>query len=92
MSSQYKPWCFVSVHAFEILFQPGVLSGTLSVIVFCTHHNKMNAPVIKAVPENKKKCPAHQRSNGYHLYADDCKTSPIMITNLTLIISAAGVD
>ena len=54
MSGEDKPGCDRAIHGPKLSLQELVLSGALSEVVLCTHHNKVDTAIVKAIPESRR--------------------------------------
>ena len=50
----YHPGGEGAVDILQVLFHPLILSGALSKVMFCAHHDEMHTGIIKAVPNDTK--------------------------------------
>ena len=55
MTCYHYPGSKGAVDTFQIILHPLILRGPCSEVVLCTHHQKVNAAIIKAVPEDREK-------------------------------------
>ena len=77
MSSQHNPGCFGAIHFFQVIFQPHVLPGGWSVIMFRTHHDKMDASIVETVPVKKYQQDSHEKKRlmtKAHVNAHEART------------------
>ncbi len=53
MPSNDDPRRLLSVHLFQIIFQPHILSAPWFKVVLRAHRDEVNHPIVKAIPEHK---------------------------------------
>ena len=52
MTCYHYPGSKGAVDTFQIILHPLILRGPCGEVILCTHHQKVNAAIIKAVPED----------------------------------------